>query len=222
MKLVIYTLVGSLLMLTAAVATGVLAADRRGRASRSRSRTSPQRTLGASTQNWLFLAFAAAFLVKMPAFPFHGWMPDGYRAMPLPVLARLLGGAEQGRRLRLPAHLPAVLPRRQRALPDAHAADRAGLDPLRLGDGVHDDARAADPRLLVGRPARLHRARDLRAELAGRAGRDPAGVQPRPRRRAGVLHRRAARRALGRLARTSATWAASRCARRCSRRCSSS
>ena len=32
MKLVIYTLVGSLLMLTAAVATGVLAAERRGRA----------------------------------------------------------------------------------------------------------------------------------------------------------------------------------------------
>ena len=28
---------------------------------------------------------------------------------------------------------------------------------------------------------------------AGRAGRDPAGLQPRPRRRAGVLHRRAAR-----------------------------
>jgi NADH-quinone oxidoreductase subunit M len=23
----------------------------------------------------------------MPAFPLHGWMPDGYRAMPLPVLA---------------------------------------------------------------------------------------------------------------------------------------
>src|SRR3712207_9587197 len=22
----------------------------------------------------------------MPAFPLHGWMPDGYRAMPLPVL----------------------------------------------------------------------------------------------------------------------------------------
>ncbi len=23
----------------------------------------------------------------MPAFPVHGWMPDGYRNMPLPVLA---------------------------------------------------------------------------------------------------------------------------------------
>src|SRR6185312_4030524 len=43
--------------------------------------------LSTGSQEWIFLCFAAAFLVKMPAFPFHGWMPDGYRAMPLPVLA---------------------------------------------------------------------------------------------------------------------------------------
>jgi NADH-quinone oxidoreductase subunit M len=86
MKLVIYTLVGSLLMLTAAVATGVLSASG-GPAISFAFSDLAQRTLGSSTQNWLFLAFAAAFLVKMPAFPFHGWMPDGYRAMPLPVLA---------------------------------------------------------------------------------------------------------------------------------------
>jgi NADH-quinone oxidoreductase subunit M len=86
MKLVIYTLVGSLLMLTAAVATGVLSAT--GGAALSFSFADlAEHGLGSSTQNWLFLAFAAAFLVKMPAFPFHGWMPDGYRAMPLPVLA---------------------------------------------------------------------------------------------------------------------------------------
>ena len=39
----------------------------------------------------MFLFFAAAFLVKMPAFPLHGWMPDGYRAMPLPALAVFSG-----------------------------------------------------------------------------------------------------------------------------------
>jgi NADH-quinone oxidoreductase subunit M len=42
--------------------------------------------LGAGTQEWIFLLFAAAFLVKMPAFPLHGWMPDGYRAMSTEVL----------------------------------------------------------------------------------------------------------------------------------------
>ncbi|MEA2190068.1 MAG: NADH-quinone oxidoreductase subunit [Solirubrobacteraceae bacterium] len=90
MKLVIYTLVGSLLMLTAAVATGVLAAEGAPKLSFAFSDLA-ERTLSSSTQNWLFLGFAAAFLVKMPAFPFHGWVPDAYRAMPLPVLALFSG-----------------------------------------------------------------------------------------------------------------------------------
>jgi len=28
-----------------------------------------------------------AFLVKMPLVPFHGWLPDGYKAMPIPAIA---------------------------------------------------------------------------------------------------------------------------------------
>jgi len=90
MKLVIYTLVGSLLMLTAAIATGVLAATGPPELSFAFSDLA-QRPLAESSQNWIFLFFAAAFLVKMPAFPLHGWMPDGYRAMPLPVLALFSG-----------------------------------------------------------------------------------------------------------------------------------
>ena len=43
--------------------------------------------VGENTQKLLFVAFGLAFLIKMPAFPFHGWMPDAYRNMPLPVLA---------------------------------------------------------------------------------------------------------------------------------------
>ena len=90
MKLVIYTLVGSLLMLTAAIATGVLAAAGEPALSFAFSDLA-QRRLPAATQDWIFLFFAAAFLVKMPAFPLHGWMPDGYRAMPLPALAVFSG-----------------------------------------------------------------------------------------------------------------------------------
>src|SRR5205823_7203092 len=47
--------------------------------------------LSKGSQEWIFLCFAAAFLVKMPLFPLHGWMPDGYRAMPMPVLAVFSG-----------------------------------------------------------------------------------------------------------------------------------
>jgi NADH-quinone oxidoreductase subunit M len=85
-KLVIYTLVGSLFMLAGAIATGVIAAQ--GDAPLSFALSDLARAnLSKGTQEWIFLCFAAAFLVKMPLFPVHGWMPDGYRAMPLPVLA---------------------------------------------------------------------------------------------------------------------------------------
>jgi NADH-quinone oxidoreductase subunit M len=84
-KLVIYTLVGSLLMLAAAVALGVLSTPAGGQISFSLV-TLGHRHLSAGSQYWIFLLFAAAFLIKAPAFPFHGWMPDAYRAAPLPVI----------------------------------------------------------------------------------------------------------------------------------------
>ena len=85
-KLVIYTLVGSLLMLAAAIATGVLAAQQGGGHITFVLSTLQALPLSRDSQEWIFLFFAAAFLVKMPAFPLHGWMPDGYRAMPIEVL----------------------------------------------------------------------------------------------------------------------------------------
>ncbi len=85
-KLVIYTLVGSLLMLAGAVAAGVLSAQHGGGQVDFAYSAIRHAGLGTGTQEWIFLLFAAAFLVKMPAFPLHGWMPDGYRAMPTEVL----------------------------------------------------------------------------------------------------------------------------------------
>ncbi len=85
-KLVIYTLVGSLLMLAAAVATGVLAAQQGGEHITFVLTSLQHLPLSRGSQEWIFLFFAAAFLVKMPAFPLHGWMPDGYKAMPIEVL----------------------------------------------------------------------------------------------------------------------------------------
>jgi NADH-quinone oxidoreductase subunit M len=84
-KLVIFTLVGSLLMLAGAIALGVLATPPGGQISFALADLT-ERALPAGTQYWIFVLFAIAFLVKMPAFPLHGWMPDGYRAAPLPVL----------------------------------------------------------------------------------------------------------------------------------------
>ena len=90
-KLVIYTLVGSFLMLVAAIATGVLAASQHG-APITFSLTALQALpLSHSSQIWIFMCFAIAFLVKMPLVPFHGWLPDGYKAMPIPAVAVFSG-----------------------------------------------------------------------------------------------------------------------------------
>jgi NADH-quinone oxidoreductase subunit M len=86
-KLFIYTLVGSLLMLAAAIATGVLVSQQSGNDLSFAFSDLAKVPLAKGSQEWIFLCFAAAFWVKMPAFPVHGWMPDGYRNMPLPVLA---------------------------------------------------------------------------------------------------------------------------------------
>jgi NADH-quinone oxidoreductase subunit M len=90
LKMVIYTLVGSLLMLAAAVATAVLSA-RGGNPLSFVFSDLQANLLPESTQKWVFVAFALAFLIKMPAFPFHGWMPDAYGSMPLPALAVFSG-----------------------------------------------------------------------------------------------------------------------------------
>jgi NADH-quinone oxidoreductase subunit M len=85
-KVVVYTLVGSLLMLAGAIATGVLAAQHSGAHITFVLSALQAAHVSSGSQDWIFLFFAAAFLVKMPAFPLHGWLPDGYRAMPIEVL----------------------------------------------------------------------------------------------------------------------------------------
>lgn len=77
MTFVVYTMVGSLLMLASVVAFGV-----------SQGTFS---LLGSGTSDnvWIFLGFAIAFAVKAPLFPFHGWLPLAYREAPVEVAAIL-------------------------------------------------------------------------------------------------------------------------------------
>ena len=114
LRFVIYTLVGSLLMLAAAVATAVLTANETGDGLTFVLSDLARSPLGESTQRWIFVAFALAFLIKMPSFPLHGWMPDAYRSMPLPVLAVFSGILSKVAGLRLPEDRAARSCRRPR------------------------------------------------------------------------------------------------------------
>jgi NADH-quinone oxidoreductase subunit M len=79
LKLVIYTLAGSLLMLAAVIVFGLQAG------------TFDLIDSGTSSSIWIFLGFMAAFAVKSPFFPLHGWLPDAYREAP-PEVAAVLSG----------------------------------------------------------------------------------------------------------------------------------
>ena len=123
-KLVIYTLVGSLLMLSAAVATGVLSAT--GDQSLTFEITALARADAAGGHAGLDLPVlrrrvpredAGVPAARLDARRVRGDADAGAR--------RVLRRAVEGRRLRVPAHLPAAVPRRLGALPGAHARPRA-------------------------------------------------------------------------------------------------
>jgi NADH-quinone oxidoreductase subunit M len=78
-KFFIYTMAGSLLMLAAVIALGIS------------QHTFDMGKLTASSNDWIFLGFMAAFAVKAPLFPLHGWLPDAYRESPAEVSAVLSG-----------------------------------------------------------------------------------------------------------------------------------
>jgi NADH-quinone oxidoreductase subunit M len=90
-KLVVYTLIGSFFMLAAAIATGVVASNEHGASLTFVLSALRHLPLSRSSQEWIFLGFAAAFLVKMPLVPFHGWLVDGYKSMPIPAVAVFSG-----------------------------------------------------------------------------------------------------------------------------------
>jgi NADH-quinone oxidoreductase subunit M len=76
---VVYTVVGSLLMLASIVVFGL------------QQGTFDMTKMGTSSNTWIFLGFAIAFLIKAPLFPFHGWLPITYRESPPEVSAVLSG-----------------------------------------------------------------------------------------------------------------------------------
>ncbi|HWJ33000.1 MAG TPA: proton-conducting transporter membrane subunit, partial [Gaiellaceae bacterium] len=75
----IYTVVGSLLMLASIVIYGL------------QQGTFDLTKMGPSSSTWLFVGFVAAFAIKSPLLPLHGWLPITYRESPAEVSAVLSG-----------------------------------------------------------------------------------------------------------------------------------
>ncbi len=90
-KFVLYTSVGSLLMLAGIIALSYYHHQAAGGSYTLDLATLLNSRLDNTVQMWLLLAFAAAFVVKVPLVPFHSWLPDAYSEAPAPVTAMLAG-----------------------------------------------------------------------------------------------------------------------------------
>jgi NADH-quinone oxidoreductase subunit M len=80
-KFLIYTMAGSVLMLLAILGLAVLHHTATGRYSFDLLRLYDLQVPG-DLQFWFFLAFALAFAIKVPLFPFHTWLPDAHVQAP--------------------------------------------------------------------------------------------------------------------------------------------
>ncbi|HEY0754669.1 MAG TPA: NADH-quinone oxidoreductase subunit M [Ktedonobacteraceae bacterium] len=90
-KFVLYTSVGSLLMLAAIIALGYYHQLAAGGPYTLDLFALLSTRLDPATQTWLFLGMGLAFAVKVPFVPFHSWLPDAYSEAPAPVTAMLAG-----------------------------------------------------------------------------------------------------------------------------------
>src|SRR5215467_749091 len=87
LKFVLYTMVGSVLMLVAIIALYFMHGDATGTFTFSypqiQSALSAGRmVLAPPIELWLFVAFFLAFAMKVPLFPFHTWLPDAHTEAP--------------------------------------------------------------------------------------------------------------------------------------------
>jgi len=80
-KFFLYTLLGGLLMLAGIVVLGFQARSALGHLSFDYE-VIGRLALSHDIQRWLFLAFFAAFAIKIPLFPLHTWLPDAHTEAP--------------------------------------------------------------------------------------------------------------------------------------------
>ena len=81
-KFFLYTMAGGVLMLVGIIALYFLSGSRPGGEYTFNLLKLIGLDLPFQTQAWLFLAFAVAFAIKVPMFPFHTWLPDAHVEAP--------------------------------------------------------------------------------------------------------------------------------------------
>ena len=81
-KFILYTMAGSVLMLIAILAIVWAYGEAHGGKYTFNLLELQSLTLSERMETWCFLAFAVAFAIKVPLFPFHTWLPDAHVEAP--------------------------------------------------------------------------------------------------------------------------------------------
>jgi NADH-quinone oxidoreductase subunit M len=81
-KFFLYTMAGGVLMLVGIIALYFLSGSQPGGVYTFDLLKMTGMPLPFHVQVWLFLAFAVAFAIKVPMFPFHTWLPDAHVEAP--------------------------------------------------------------------------------------------------------------------------------------------
>ena len=177
-KFMLYTMAGSVLMLIAILALGYYHGVATGLPSFDLLKLY-ELQIPRSLQFWGFLAFALAFAIKVPIFPFHTWLPDAHVQAPTAGSVILAGvllkmGTYGLVRFAFPLFPDAALV--LRAVPRGRGGDRHHLWRARR-DGAAGPEEAR--RVLERQPSRVRRARHFRDERAGSAGRGVSDARAR-------------------------------------------
>ena len=169
-KFMLYTMAGSVLMLVAILGLAYLHSQATGAYSFDYLRLLSLE-IAPATQYWWFLAFAVAFAIKVPLFPFHTWLPDAHVEAPTAgsvILAGVLLKMGTYGLIRFafplfPGRRGVLRALHRRAGGRRHRLRRAGRD----GAAGHEEAGG----VLLGQPPGLRRPRHLRAQRQRPAGR---------------------------------------------------
>lgn len=188
-KFILYTLLGSVVMLLGLLLIGIKA----GTFDMVALATDNGRSLSVSVQVIAVLAIGLGLAVKTPMWPLHSWLPDAHTAAPTVGSVLLAGCPAEDGHVRLRPH-PA--PRRARRLPHLRAVPRRvrrrrhrlrvpGLP--RPGQKGREGRPQAPDRLLLRRPHGLRPARHRDDDPDRRQRRPVRQHRPRPHHRPAVL-----------------------------------